>query len=197
MTDRTNTGIASTLETAAHFLAAADSDFLKNRLDHLTAIPSLEAGFQSLLNSPFLAIEAGEELLGRVLSLRDSLLAIAAAVREKVERHILFSHRAVEEISCLFTETATFLQTALDFSRTHNAILLRWVENEQAECRRYCDNCMTSHEERLIEGVCIPDASLVYLNMLRGFNELHWQVVGIMRLLAGTRRDQVLACRVR
>ncbi|HUW63330.1 MAG TPA: hypothetical protein VMW83_01320 [Spirochaetia bacterium] len=191
MADQMRNTVICTLDAATLFLESIQRDFQKNKLRHRDQVSNLNICFQNLLN---LSTTPGGEFDPRIRSLQGSLLVISSAVGKKVEEHILFSNRAVEEIRCLFTESLGFLKTAMDFLKTDNSILLRWLENKQTECRNYCDSCSNSHEERLIEGSCVPAASLLYLDMLRGFNDTHWQVINVIGLLAGLGEERKIVC---
>lgn len=186
MTDQARADFIRVLESAGTFLEAVERDFSLNKLQHPGKQISLQNSFQSILTHLDDAGDTGLSIGYRVRDLRGSLLTIGAAVREKVEKGILFSDRAHEEVIYLFQATSVILKTAVDYLGTENPILLRWLENRQRECKNTCDECATSHEERLVEGICVPAASMIFLDMLQGFAGIHWQVVNMMWLVTGS-----------
>lgn len=194
MSDIRKASVISALESVTTFMKILESDFRRNKLYHLDQIRAINKGFKDILNSPTILSDEEGELGPRIDNLHASMLSLSSAVKQKVSGHILFSNRAVEEISCLFSETEGFLKTCLDFLTTNNSILLGWLENKQNECRKYCDSCATSHEERLVEGICVPTASLIFLDMLRGFNGIYWQTINAVRLLDQLYTPEKVSC---
>jgi|GEM_PF-3649681 len=185
MKDRARMDFIHALTSVATFMEAVENDFRKNGLSHHERIDDIKDCLQTLLNSLDYVGDLDLMLDHRLQNLQDHLFDLAAAVQEKVEKRIVFSDPATEEMSRIFKESKAFLRIAVDFLRTDSATQFRWLEKRQAECRKNCDECAASHEKRLVEGICIPDASLVYLDMLHAFAGVHSQLVNVIRLCAG------------
>jgi len=72
----------------------------------------------------------------------------------------------------LFTQTTELLECARDLTLTGNRVLARHVELESMRFQDQASDFARAHEERLIEGVCMPKASSAYLAMLDYLREI-------------------------
>ncbi|PWU22485.1 MAG: hypothetical protein C5B48_10015 [Candidatus Rokuibacteriota bacterium] len=84
----------------------------------------------------------------------------------------LFTDRGVREINQLFEKATELLECARDLMLTGNRILARHVEIESMRFQDLASEFARAHEERLIEGVCMPKASSAYLAMLDYLREV-------------------------
>jgi Na+/phosphate symporter len=96
----------------------------------------------------------------------DQLDILAETLKKKIDGNILFSDRAITEISFLSQSLMEILKAASDLVLVKNPILLRYVEESEARLTRATSEYATHHEERLIEGLCLPVASSVFLKIL-------------------------------
>ena len=174
-----------TLESMAAFITAMEADFHANKLDHLGQVNRINSSFANLLSSAGNAGDVGLMISHRTRGLEDCLFDLSNAVQEKAERRIAFSNQANDEFESLCRQSGTFVKTSIDFLQTDNPVLLTWLDNKQKDCDKICDECASSHEERLIEGICTPSASMIYLDMLHSFKGIHSHMVHIVRLFAG------------
>ncbi len=84
----------------------------------------------------------------------------------------VFTDRGLREINQLFAHAADLLECARDLTLTGNHVLARHVELESMRFQDQASEFARAHEERLIEGVCMPKASSAYLAMLDYLREV-------------------------
>lgn len=100
------------------------------------------------------------------LVIGDNLEIIAGMLKKKIDENILFSDRAITELSFLSQSLFEILNAATDLVLVKNPILLRYVQESEAMVEKATSQYATHHEERLIEGLCLPISSSVFLKLL-------------------------------
>jgi|SRR3990167_5076094 len=104
-------------------------------------------------------------------------------VRFKVSEGILFSDKAVNEVSHLFKETLDILKTAGDTLVTKNEVLMKYVVDKYKNLDEIVERYAEGHEERLIKGLCEAKHSPVYLNIMDSIMTVVWHTKqALMRL---------------
>ncbi len=83
-----------------------------------------------------------------------------------------FTERGTREIGQLFERAHELLECARDLTLTGNRVLARHVEIESLRFHDLATDFARAHEERLVEGVCMPRASSTYLAMLDYLREV-------------------------
>jgi Na+/phosphate symporter len=96
----------------------------------------------------------------------DHIELLARAVRTMVEQGIPFSERAMREVSTLFDKALELLECVRDIVPTGNRVLIRWVLEQGHALEALAEDYALVHQQRLIEGVCMPHASSMYLALL-------------------------------
>ena len=102
----------------------------------------------------------------------DAIEGLIRCVRAMETEGTLFTDRGIREITQLFTQTTELLECARDLTLTGNRVLARHVELESMRFQDQASEFARAHEERLIEGVCMPKASSAYLAMLDHLREI-------------------------
>ena len=97
-------------------------------------------------------------------------------VRVKISDGLLFSDKAVGEIRHLFKETLDILKTAGDTLVTKNEVLMKYVVDKYKNLDEIVEGYAEGHEDRLIKGLCQPQASPVYLNIMDSIMTVVWHV---------------------
>jgi Na+/phosphate symporter len=77
-----------------------------------------------------------------------------------------FTERGMREVNELFERALELLECARDIMLTGNRVLGRHVEIESMRFQDRASDFARAHEERLVEGVCLPRASSAYLAIL-------------------------------
>ena len=80
------------------------------------------------------------------------------------------------EIRHLFKETLDILKTAGDTLVTRNEVLMKYVVDKYKNLSEIVEGYAEGHEERLIKGLCQPQASPVYLNIMDSIMTVVWHV---------------------
>lgn len=119
------------------------------------------------------------------LAIGESLEKLAQIIDKKIKEEILFSGRAVDEITFLLQRLMDILRTTSDMILARNEILGRYIQESEAEVIRKALEYATFHEERLIEGICSPAASTLYLGMLDAIKNIAWNAKQIAVKLIG------------
>jgi Na+/phosphate symporter len=87
-------------------------------------------------------------------------------VNSKAQNHILFSDRGVQEIEDVFQETMDILENLLGLILTEDKLLAQRIEEKGRSMFKIVNRCSEAHEERLIQGVCVPKSGPIYLGIL-------------------------------
>jgi Na+/phosphate symporter len=83
----------------------------------------------------------------------------------KAETKTLFSRRAVEEMRQLMEAVGTEFNDVKDYYLTKNPILREKIGVDLEKVRQLADDFDIIHQDRLISGVCVPQASYLYVDM--------------------------------
>ena len=108
--------------------------------------------------------------------IEDNVLNLLGSIRKKIEDSMLFSDKAVDELNYLFSNTKGILKSTADALVTKNRIIGKHILAEEEEVRQKACNFETVHEDRMISGVCVPDASRLYIDMVNSIREINWHV---------------------
>lgn len=109
-----------------------------------------------------------------LLRIGENIEKLTEQIERKVRENILCSDRAIEEITFLLQRLMDLLRPASDIILARNAILGIYVQESEAGVVRRAIEYATLHEDRLIEGVCLPVASSLFINMLDAIKNIAW-----------------------
>ena len=169
----------------------------RNRLEELQSLKSIvaQAGHDAArqLKSLIGRQPADEQTnLQRVHGTLDHLIIIGdqiggctAPIEQKIRGNILFSDKAVTQANFLFDQHTGIIRSVLDIFKTDNDFLKKYVLEESRKLAQACLTFATEHEERLIEGLCQPQAAPIFLALLDRMGAVAQQEVTIASLLAG------------
>jgi Na+/phosphate symporter len=119
--------------------------------------------------------EVEKKFIVLLTSAQTMSLAIENLVQKlemKVEGQVLFSEKALMEIKKLFGVIEAQLRDTADFLSTRNARLKEAVHRGMEEAIKLADEYEVIHQQRLIEGVCMPKASYLYLDIVDSFKRI-------------------------
>jgi Na+/phosphate symporter len=108
----------------------------------------------------------------------------ADPIEQKIRGAILFSDKAVTQANFLFDQQSGMIRSVLDIIKTNNEFLKKYVLEESKKLGQACLTFATEHEERMIEGVCLPQAAPIFLALLDRMRAISQQEVEIANLLA-------------
>ena len=83
-----------------------------------------------------------------------------------LKEHILFSDRAVKEVNDVFQEAMDLLESLPDLIQTKNKLFAQHIGEQVRSILKIANGYSEEHEERLIQGVCIPKSSPLYLGLI-------------------------------
>jgi Na+/phosphate symporter len=117
--------------------------------------------------------ERGREWAKPYLSMASSFDRMAYNMEGMVDRlkvmvrdQILFSDRAVKEVNDIFQEAMDLLESLPDLILTKNKLLAQHIGEQVRSILKIANGFSEEHEERLIQGVCMPKSSPLYLGFL-------------------------------
>ena len=87
-------------------------------------------------------------------------------LRAKSQNHILFSDQAVKEVNDVFQEAMRLLRSLPDLITTGNKTLAQRIGEEGRSMFKIANGYSEEHEERLIQGICVPKHSPIYLGII-------------------------------
>ncbi len=87
-------------------------------------------------------------------------------LKTMLKDHILFSDRAVKEVNDIFQGAMDLLESLPDLIRTRNKLLAQHIGEQVRSLLKIGNGFSEEHEERLIQGVCMPKSSPLYLGLL-------------------------------
>jgi Na+/phosphate symporter len=117
--------------------------------------------------------EKGREWAKPYLSIASSLdrmmyniEGILDRLRAKSQNHILFSDQAVKEVNDIFQEAMRLLENLPDLIVTQDKLLAQRIGEEGRSMFKIANGYSEDHEERLIQGICVPKHSPIYLGII-------------------------------
>ncbi|OGP72814.1 MAG: hypothetical protein A2V86_08940 [Deltaproteobacteria bacterium RBG_16_49_23] len=87
-------------------------------------------------------------------------------LKSMVKDHILFSDRAVKEVNDIFQEAMDLLENLPDLIHTKNKMLAQHIGEQVRSILKIANGHSEEHEDRLIQGVCMPKSAPIYLGIL-------------------------------
>ena len=109
---------------------------------------------------------------GHLERIGDAIEGLVRCLRTMDSEGTVFTDRGVHEVNELFERATELLRCACDLTLTGNPVLARHIEIESMRFHDLAADFARAHEERLIEGVCMPRASSSYLTMLDYLREI-------------------------
>jgi Na+/phosphate symporter len=104
----------------------------------------------------------------------DNIELVVRALKAVLRDGIPFTERAIRELNTLFAKAIELLEGVRDMIATQNPLLLRSLQTAGQHYRGMINEYVLSHQQRLIEGVCVPKASSIFvalLDYLKGIEE--------------------------
>lgn len=109
-----------------------------------------------------------------LMLISENIEKIAQLFERRINEGILFSPKAVEETTFLLQRVIELLRPAVDIILARNEILANYVKESESDIVKKALEYATLHEERLIEGICQPVSSALYLSMLDAVKSIAW-----------------------
>ena len=87
-------------------------------------------------------------------------------LKAKSQSHILFSDQAVKEVNDVFQEAMRLLGNLPELINTQDKLLAQRLGEEGRSMFKIANGYSEEHEERLIQGICVPKHSPIYLGII-------------------------------
>lgn len=120
---------------------------------------------------------------GHLASICKLVDTIAYDISKKVREEILFSDKALSEITYLLLRTKEIMTTLSDFILAKNIFIANYIIESEKEIEQSATRYSTLHEDRLIEGICTTQASALYLHILDSIKSIVWHMKQIAEKL--------------
>jgi Na+/phosphate symporter len=91
---------------------------------------------------------------------------LMSKMETKVELKILFSEKALAEIKELYTILEEQFRNTRDYIATKNPVLKTEIKTSWEKIFKTIDEYAVIHQGRLIAGICVPQASYLYLDIV-------------------------------
>jgi Na+/phosphate symporter len=91
---------------------------------------------------------------------------LMSKMETKVELKILFSEKALAEIKELYTILEEQFRNTRDYIATKNPVLKTEIKTGWEKIFKTIDEYAVIHQGRLIAGICVPQASYLYLDIV-------------------------------
>lgn len=166
-----------------NMLEGIANDFYRHREEFLATVEELSATTvssmkKSVLQIPLIRGTSVKEAAGRYEVMRDleyirqSLEKVMRATQDKVNRSVLFSNWAVEELNVLFSGANDSLTELAGYLRQCSEKNKDRLESEADRLIQSCARFTAQHEERFMKGICTPESAAIYQSMLDAFRDI-------------------------
>lgn len=102
----------------------------------------------------------------------DAIEGLLRCLRNMEAEGTKFTPGGTREVSELLDKAIELLECTRDLAMTRNRVLARHIELESMRFEDRAAEFARAHEERLVQGVCMPEASSTYLAMLDYLREI-------------------------
>jgi Na+/phosphate symporter len=192
--------LSPTIENLRRMLGAARHAFNRNSLEDLQELTRLRGVTYQEIKATLEQLESAtaeksetervplvliHEILNHLKLMCENIAALAEPIRKKIIDKLLFTDKAFFDVNYIFTHQTGLMRSLLDIVRTDNQLLRRYAEEEGQNLIQVCLNAATEHENRLIEGICLPHASPVFLGILDHMRIICRHGLGIVKLRGG------------
>ncbi len=175
-------------------ISSLQTAFIYNNVAPLTGIQERIKEFKNLalsLTERVVGIARDNPYMRHYVNIPSSLLRITENIERiselitaKIRENTLFSDRAITEITFLLQRLTDIVRPTSDIILAPNSILGNYIRESEAGIVRRATDYATQHEERLIEGLCLPKASALYINILDCIKNIAWHCKEIANRLA-------------
>ncbi|MBM4273298.1 MAG: hypothetical protein FJ134_02395 [Deltaproteobacteria bacterium] len=124
-----------------------------------------------------------QSILHQLQLISENIGGLADPIQRKIKDGILFSDKAVTQTNFLFSLHAGMLRSVLDTLTTDNDFLKKYMAQEGENLIKACSDFATEHEDRMIEGLCLPQAAPIFLTILdrmRAIGQHEVDIAGIL-----------------
>jgi Na+/phosphate symporter len=111
-------------------------------------------------SKPYLSMASSFDRMGY------NMEGIMNRLKSMIHEQIFFSDRGVKEVNDIFQEAMDLLENLPDLILTQDKPLAQHIGKQVRSVIKIVDGYSEQHEERLIQGICTPKSSPIYLGIL-------------------------------
>ncbi len=174
-------------EEMKRMLDGISHDFYRHREEYLSRVEEISATTvssmkKSVLRTPLIKGHSVKEAAGRYEVMRDleyirlNLEKIMRATQDKVNRSVLFSNWAVDELTELFKGAKESLSGLAGYLKQCSEKDRNLLEERSDGLIQDCFRFTRQHEERFIKGICTPESAVIYQSMLDAFRDIFMHI---------------------
>jgi len=193
--------LSPVIENLRRMLGAARHAFNRNNLEDVQELTRLRGVTSQEIKATLEQVESAtakrpeaerirlvriHEILNHMQLICENIAALGEPIRKKILDKLLFTDKAFFDVNYVFTHQTGLMRSLLDFLKTDNQLLRKYSEEEAQNLIEVCLNAATEHENRLIEGICLPQASPVFLGILDHMRLICRHVLGVVKLRGRT-----------
>lgn len=115
----------------------------------------------------------------------NGLESLARHVKFKIDERIILSDKGFEEIRHLFHASLDIMKSAGDTIASRNESCMKYVVDKCTNLEMLAGQYAEKHEERLITGICPPEASPVYVCIIDSILTVVWHIKRAVTRLFG------------
>ena len=134
----------------------------------------------SLILEEQIKIIRDEQFIEHMESSRQNFDKLLEAVEKKIDGGILFSDTAATELDTIFKDLIAYIGNIKDYLLTGNKVLKQHIRVEAERNTQLARDFATKHEERLIQGICQPRSSAVFLDILDGISGMFYNLSWVL-----------------
>lgn len=183
MNERSSRDLYNVSMELKNMLDGIAHDFYRHREEYLFEVEKLSASTASsmkktVLKMPLISGASAKEMAGKYEVMRDleyirlGLESIMRATHDKVNRSVLFSNWAVQELNVLFDGGKKLLDDLTGYLSQRSENNRTGLEAEADKLIGDCFRFTRQHEDRFINGICTPESSAIYQSMLDAFRDI-------------------------
>lgn len=193
--------LSPVIENLRRMLGAARHAFNRNNIEDVQELTRLREVTSQEIKATLEQVESAtakrpeaervrlvriHEILNHLQLICENIAALGEPIRKKILDKLLFTDKGFFDVNYVFTHQTGLMRSLLDFLKTDNQLLRKYSEEEAQNLIQVCLNAATEHENRLIEGICLPQASPVFLGILDHMRLICRHVLGVVKLRGGT-----------
>jgi len=115
----------------------------------------------------------------------DHALNIGQLCEERIERKLVFSENAIQDITAMYQKVMSINKKAVAAFQTNNLTLAREVIREDLEVNRLEKQFRDSHISRVNDRMCFPPSGVIFLDIIANLERIGDHSVNIAQAVLG------------
>lgn len=115
--------------------------------------------------------------------IRDNIGRMGASFKKKIKEDILFSDKATIEVISMLEKTRDILLNIKDLAEGRHDLVVAHIMSAGDSLNRDATRYAEQHEERMMQGICMPKASAVFLQIIESVRAIEWHAKEIAKAI--------------